>query len=113
MKNLLVFLRSLQKKIYIATHNLSFDRPRLLDAIKRYCLDDEFQSTIVGFIGTLTVIRKKTVRKGKGQCTISGLADWLNISVTNAHKAISDIIVLEKNYQLNKHYLSTFMWIFK
>ena len=96
ISKLLEWLTSFKKKVFIATHNLNFDGPRLCDAI-RYCdLIDDFSNFIHGFIDTLNVIRSHTERKGKGSCTITGLAGWLNISINNAHNAIKDVFILEK-----------------
>lgn len=88
--NLLEFLTSFQKKCYIATHNLCFDGPRLMDAITSCSLYEEFSGIVVGLIDTLSVIRKVTMRKGKGECTLTGLARWSNIPNTDAHNAMQD-----------------------
>lgn len=61
--NLYQWLILLKKKCYIAVHNLSFDRPRLIDLITVYSLSKEFADIIVGFIDTLQVIKKETYMK--------------------------------------------------
>lgn len=94
--NLYQWLISLKKKCYIAVHNLSFDGPRLIDLITFYSLSEEFADVIVGFIDTLQIIKKETNRKGKGECSITGLANWLKISSANAHNAVQDVCILEK-----------------
>ena len=93
---LLQWFQSFKKKCYVATHNLNFDGPRLIDAILLCCLNNEFSDVITGFVDTLKVIRTKTERKGKGECTVTGLASWLNISAANAHNAVQDVAILEK-----------------
>lgn len=75
---------------------MSFDGPRLIDLITVYSLSEEFANIIVGFIDTLQVIKKETNRKGKGECSITGLANWLKISSANAHNAVQDVYILEK-----------------
>nr|XP_012218851.1 PREDICTED: uncharacterized protein LOC105670095 [Linepithema humile] len=46
-----------------ATHNLTFDGPRLFKAIIKNNLIDDFSMIIYGFIDTLSIIRKITGRK--------------------------------------------------
>jgi len=94
--NLLQWLNSLMKKCYITAHNLNFDGPRLFDAILFCSLNDDFSNVVEGFIDTLQVIRKETERKGKTKCTLTELANWLNISCVNAHNAIQDVSMLEE-----------------
>lgn len=87
------------KKCYIAAHNLNFDGPKLYDAIKFCNLKSDFLEIVYGFIDTLSVIRKHTNRKGKGQCTIVGLSNWLNLSSSGVHNAIYDVDILDKILQ--------------
>ena len=96
VSNLFEFLKSLNKQCYIAAHNSNFDGPRLIDAITACNLHDEFENRIVGFMDTLTVIKFETLRTGKGECTLTGLAKWLKISNFDAHNACQDVIILEK-----------------
>ncbi|KAK0171516.1 hypothetical protein PV327_011158 [Microctonus hyperodae] len=49
-----------------------------------------------GFIDTLKIIRKVTGKKTKGSCTISGLADSLDIPKAEAHNVINDCAILHK-----------------
>ena len=96
VSNLLGFSKSLNKQCYIATLNLNFDCPRLIDAITACNLHNELENLIVGFIDTLKVIKLETLRTGKGECTLTGLAKWLKISNFDAHNACQDVIILEK-----------------
>ncbi|XP_018314208.1 uncharacterized protein [Mycetomoellerius zeteki] len=96
MGNFHSWLSSFEQKSYIATHNLSFDGPRIYDAITSCSLQSDFSEVVHGFIDTLYVIRKHTGRKGKGECTITGLAEWLNVSSANTHNAIYDVEILHK-----------------
>lgn len=90
------WLQSFGKKSCIATHNLTFDGPRLYRAITKNNLVSDFSMWIHGFIDTLPVIRTITGRKGKSSCTLSGLADALNIQKIGAHNAINDCAILHK-----------------
>lgn len=67
---------------------MSFDGSRLIDLITFYSLSEEFADVIVGFTDTLQVIKTETNRKGKGECSITGLANWFKISSANAHNAV-------------------------
>ncbi|XP_071578827.1 uncharacterized protein [Temnothorax nylanderi] len=96
ISNLQQWLASLGKPCYIATHNLSFDGPRLFNAIVTCSLHDEFRDVVCGFIDTLTVIRRLTGRKRKGECTIAGLAEWQKVSTAGAHNAENDVNILLK-----------------
>ncbi|XP_058803404.1 uncharacterized protein LOC131671175 [Phymastichus coffea] len=96
MGQFLHYLLPFNKKCYLAAHNLNFDGPRLLNAINKCSLTDEFSKVLEGFIDTLPVIKKCTERTGKGACTITSLANWLNISSLNAHDATKDVAILEK-----------------
>lgn len=86
MSNLQQWLASLGKPCYIATHNLSFDVPKLFNAIVTCSLHDDFRDVVCGFIDTLIVIRRLTGRKRKGECTIAGLAEWQRISTAGAQR---------------------------
>ncbi|XP_011859310.1 PREDICTED: uncharacterized protein LOC105556809 [Vollenhovia emeryi] len=96
MSELHLWLSARSTPPYIATHNLSFDGSRFHDAIVSCNLQEEFQQVVRGFIDTLTVIRKVTERKKKGECSISGLANWLNIPTEGAHNAENDVRILQK-----------------
>lgn len=96
MGNFLNWLASFKKFRYIATHNLSFDGPKLYNTIKFCNLQTDFSEIIHSFIDTLSVIRKHTSRKGKDECTIIGLVNWLNLSSTGVHNAIYDVDILDK-----------------
>jgi len=93
---LLLWLKSLEKKLCIATHNLAFDGPRLSRAMEKYSLTAEFAEVISSFADTLSIIRKFTGRKGKESCTITSLAASLSIPSTRAHNAINDCEILLK-----------------
>lgn len=92
----LEWLKSLNKKCYLAAHNLAFDGPRLFRAMSSCSLVDEFSEVVSGFVDTLKVIRKITSRKGKGACSISGLCIFYNISNAGAHNAVYDCKILSK-----------------
>ncbi|XP_043286870.1 uncharacterized protein [Venturia canescens] len=96
MVNLRQWLASRVQPCYIATHNLAFDGPRLYNAIMKSMLNDDFQKVVGGFVDTLTVIRRLTGRKRKGECTIAGLAEWQNISAIGAHNAENDVNILAR-----------------
>lgn len=94
--NFCTWLQSFGKKSCIATHNLAFDGPRLFRAITKNNLISNFSTLIHGFIDTLSIIRKVTGRKGKDSCTLSGLADALNIQKIGAHNAVNECAILYK-----------------
>lgn len=96
LSNLYEWLKSLEKKCCIATHNLTFDGPRLFRAIDKNKLTSDFSEVVYGFVDTLKKIRQVTGQKKKGSCSISGLADSLNIEKAGAHNAIHDCIILHK-----------------
>ncbi|KAK0070710.1 hypothetical protein PV326_002167, partial [Microctonus aethiopoides] len=55
----IAFLESVSSSVMLAAHNgLSFDVPRILTLIKQVNLLREFQSIVVGFTDTLTVLMK-------------------------------------------------------
>lgn len=90
---------SFNGKCCIAVHNLSFDGPRLLKSVEHCGLGDEYEASIHGFIDTLDVIRRVTKRK---KCSISSLAEDLQISSDGAHNAINDVNILS-NILRNLH----------
>ncbi|XP_011883983.1 PREDICTED: uncharacterized protein LOC105571119 [Vollenhovia emeryi] len=96
MSNLQQWLASLGKPCYIAPHNLSFDGPRLFNAIVTCSLHDDFRDVVCGFIDTLIVIRRLIGRKRKGECTIAGLAQWQGILTAGIHNAENDVNILQK-----------------
>lgn len=61
------FLCSFKQKCVLTAHNCSFDRPRLIKAIKKVSMFAQFQSIINGFSDTLTIIKKFTGNKGKNE----------------------------------------------
>lgn len=99
LSNLYEWLKSLGRKCCIATHNLAFDGPRLFKAIVKNNLISDFSEVTYGFVDTLKIIRKVTGKKTKGSCTISGLADSLDIPKVEAHNAINDCAILHKILQ--------------
>lgn len=102
LSGLLEWLKSIDKKCYLAAHNLSFDGPRLYRVICKYSLIDEFSDVICGFIDTLEIIRNTTNRRGRGACTISGLSSMLKVNCSRAHNAIYDCDILSQIlYKLN------------
>lgn len=96
LSNLYEWLKSLGKKCYIATHNLAFDGPRLFRAIDKNKLTSDYSEVVYGFVDTLKKIREVTGKKTKGSCSISGLADSLNIEKDGAHNAIHDCAILHQ-----------------
>lgn len=50
----------------LAVHNATFDRPRLIRAMKNANMMKHFESVIYGFTDTLPLTRKKTVKSGPG-----------------------------------------------
>ncbi|KAK0070762.1 hypothetical protein PV325_014109, partial [Microctonus aethiopoides] len=68
LSGLLEWLKSIDKKCYLAAHNLSFDE----------------------------IIRNTTNRRGRGACSISGLSSMLKINCSRAHNAIYDCDILSQ-----------------
>ncbi|KAF5286733.1 hypothetical protein FQR65_LT12466 [Abscondita terminalis] len=96
LKEFLNFLIKLNRPVILLAHNCKFDAPILINAIKKSSMIDDFESIVVGFADSLPLIKAKTGRKGKGECTLSGLASWLNISSDDAHNAVYDVAMLAK-----------------
>lgn len=96
IKEFLDWLASHEKKCCIATHSLGFDGPRLFAAVTHCKLHEEFAAVVEGFADTLKIIYSVTGKKGKGQCTITGLANVYNIESTGAHNAINDCAILQE-----------------
>lgn len=82
---LLEWLISLNNICCIAVHNLQFDGPRLIKAISKHSLNDEFKKMILGFADTLSIIRKTTNRKAS---SISALCKDLNVCNIGAHDTV-------------------------
>lgn len=59
-------------------------------------MTDDFESVVVGFADTLPLIKSVTNRKGKRECTLTGLASWLQISADGAHNAVYDVLMIVK-----------------
>lgn len=96
MAQLSKWLDGFDRKCFIAVHNLRFDGPKLHEAILESELETEFATKVEGFVDTLKIVREVTLRKRKGECTLRGLAEWLNIPTANVHDASQDAAILEK-----------------
>ncbi|KAF2883108.1 hypothetical protein ILUMI_23063 [Ignelater luminosus] len=90
------FLRKLKHPVVLVAHNCKFDAPILINSVKKMSMVDEFGSVVVGFADTLPLIKSVTNREGKGECTLTGLAAWLNISADGVHNAVYDVLTLVK-----------------
>lgn len=90
------FLVELKKKCVLVAHNCTFDRPRLIEAIKRSLLIQHFAAVIFGFSDSLPIIKKITKLTGKGENKLEKLAENLEISTSNAHNATDDVAMLEQ-----------------
>lgn len=96
LQQLLKFLTNCNKPCLLVAHNCAFDAPRLIKAIRNSLLVEQFREVIAGFVDTLPLIKKKFPEaKGKGQCTLSTLAEELSLSTSNAHDADYDVYLLE------------------
>ncbi|XP_066601163.1 uncharacterized protein [Prorops nasuta] len=90
------FLNDFNKPCLLVAHNCAFDAPRLIKAIRNASLVDQFRKVVIGFVDTLPLIRKKfPERNGKGQCTLTALAEDISIPISNAHDAYYDVYLLE------------------
>lgn len=98
LNDLLIFLRQISKPCLLVAHNCSFDSSRLLLKIKEVSLIEQFREIVVGFADTLSLFRKRFPdRKGRGSLKLTTLSEELiNLPATDAHDAISDVILLEK-----------------
>lgn len=91
------WLTSIGKMCCIATHNLTFDGPRLMRNVRKCSLEEKFSEVIYGFADTLSTIRNKTGRGKRGEpCSISGLANELGISAHGAHNGARDCAILSE-----------------
>ncbi|XP_046626167.1 uncharacterized protein LOC124307961 [Neodiprion virginianus] len=88
------FLTKLKHPVVLVAHNCKFDAPILINSVKKMTMTDDFGSVVVGFADTLPLIESVTNRKGKGECTLTGLASWLQISADGAHNAVYDVLML-------------------
>ncbi|XP_015512661.2 uncharacterized protein LOC107219088 [Neodiprion lecontei] len=88
------FLTKLKHPVVLVAHNCKFDAPILINSVKKMTMTDDFGSVVVGFADTLPLIKSVTNRKGKGECTLTGLASWLQISADGAHNAVYDVLML-------------------
>ncbi|KAK0160250.1 hypothetical protein PV328_007678 [Microctonus aethiopoides] len=90
------FLTKLKHPVVLVAHNCKFDAPILMNSMKKMTMTDDFGSVVVGFADTLPLIKSVTNRKGKGECTLTGVASWLQISADGAHNAVYDVLMLVK-----------------
>lgn len=90
------WMENLEKDRILVAHNLIFDGPRLFNAVKKYGFEARFSNLVSGFLDTLPLIRTITGKRGKGECTLSGLAKSQNITVAGAHNAVVDCQMLSK-----------------
>ncbi|XP_046614237.1 uncharacterized protein LOC124302290 [Neodiprion virginianus] len=88
------FLTKLKHPVVLVAHNCKFDAPILINSVKKMTMTDDFGSVVVGFADTLPLIKSVTNCKGKGECTLTGLASWLQISADGAHNAVYDVLML-------------------
>ncbi|XP_046617589.1 uncharacterized protein LOC124303864 [Neodiprion virginianus] len=88
------FLTKLKHPVVLVAHNCKFDAPILINSVKKMTMTDDFGSVVVGFADTLPLIKSATNREGKGKCTLTGLASWLQISADGAHNAVYDVLML-------------------
>ncbi|XP_043271207.1 DNA polymerase III PolC-type-like, partial [Venturia canescens] len=87
------------KPCILVAHNAKFDTPRLLYALKKNSMVEDFKNIIVAFADTLVILRKlHPQRKGPGMFKLSRLAeDLLHIEpTTKFHEASYDVDILEK-----------------
>ncbi|XP_039304358.1 uncharacterized protein LOC120357591 [Solenopsis invicta] len=96
MQQFYKFLSGFHKKCILVAHNCKFDYPRLLAVIQKTFLIDHFKTVLHGFCDTLPIIKKCTGLTGKGENKLEQLASNLQISTTDAHNAINDVIILEQ-----------------
>ncbi|KAK0076154.1 hypothetical protein PV325_005807 [Microctonus aethiopoides] len=98
----IAFLESVSSSVMLAAHNgLSFDVPRILTLIKQVNLLREFQSIVVGFTDTLTVLMKhlNERRAEKKSFAQSALAEDFLGSIfveESAHDASVDVSILQQ-----------------
>ena len=91
------WLTSIGKMCCIATHNLTFDGPRLMANVRKCSLEEKFSEVVYGFVDTLSVIKNKTGRGERREpCSISKLANALGISAYGAHNATRDCAILSE-----------------
>lgn len=96
------WLESLNKRCFIVTHNLSHDGPILYKAFITCNLIHEFSLIVSGFTDSLTVHRRVTKRRGRGECSIAGLCNFFNISCIGAHNAEADVRILSQTLHAAK-----------
>ncbi|KAF5286732.1 hypothetical protein FQR65_LT12465 [Abscondita terminalis] len=96
LRKFLSFLIDINHPVVLTAHNCNFDAKVLLNSIKKKSMIKDFGSIVTGFADSLRLIQTLTGRTGKGMCTLSGLASWLNISTDSAHNAVYDVAMLAK-----------------
>ncbi|KAH0552575.1 hypothetical protein KQX54_012878 [Cotesia glomerata] len=89
----------LMLNVVLVAHKCKFDAPILINSVKKITMTDDFEYVVVDFPDTLPLIKSVTNRKKKGECTLTGLASWLQISTESAHNAVNDALMLVKIIQ--------------
>lgn len=91
------FLSKLKNPVILTAHNCQFDASILINSIKKMSMTiNDFMFVVSGFSDTSTFIKSPTGRKKKGECSLQGLASWLNISSQGAHDAVCDIRMMSQ-----------------
>ncbi|XP_066589564.1 uncharacterized protein [Prorops nasuta] len=90
------YLFQFKKKCILVGHNVKFDYTRLIVAINKVFMTNQYESIIEGFTDTLPIIKKVNKAKGKGQNKLENLALNLQINAQDAHNAKADVRILHE-----------------
>lgn len=67
-----------------------------MNSIEKVFMKENFQAVIKGYCDTLSLIKNKTGKKGKGDNKLQNLAKDFGIDSEGAHDALEDVIMLDK-----------------
>ncbi|XP_043273892.1 uncharacterized protein [Venturia canescens] len=94
MQEFYAFLQKFERKCVLTAHNCEFDSSRLLIAIEKTNMTDEFETVVHGFCDTLAITRRMPGSSARGN-KLSELAKYYNIQSNDAHNAAADVAMLE------------------
>lgn len=115
----IVYLNNISNNVILVAHyGTYFDAPRIMRAMDKHNLLNEFKSVVKGFVDTIPVFKnvpamKKRVKERKNFKLISLACDYLEPKDTrDAHNAISDVRMLHAlllKFSVTKTTLNSFV----